>query len=348
MEIQDETITVLIPTFQRPRLTERAVRSVLRQTNPNVLAWVFDNASGDETGEVIAGLAERDSRVGYFCHERNIGPLENFNSAMRQVRTPFFTLLSSDDILLPDFADEAIKGFQRYPEAAFFGGAVLMMTETGEVIDVRNVDWPREGIYTPEESVALMTSGRFPVQTAIAYRKEVVEQFGTYDPDSPLADYDFETVIAASKPIIISKRPSGIVMCHQESETKSYGPMFYWSTFRSIIHKFETREDISEDVCAAGVPRLRKFAKSKIYQVALRSCLHGQFAEATEGAKILREQFGLRLRPLMIAQIVWLCRKSTIAFRAARALRRLVRYVRQKRRNRSRCGFSHYGVFLTE
>jgi glycosyltransferase involved in cell wall biosynthesis len=348
MDLQDQTITILIPTFQRPKLTERAVRSVLGQTNPNVVAWVFDNASGDETAEVIGRLADQDSRVRYTCHDHNIGPLANFNFAMKQVETAYFTLLSSDDILLPEFAAEAIEWFQRHPEAAFVGGAVLLMTDHGEVLDVRNIDWPREGLYTPKESVPLMTTGRFPVQTAIAYRRDVVEEFGTYDPDCPLADYDYETVIAACKPIVISHKPCGIVMRHIESVTKDYGPTFYWSTFRAIIQKFETRAEISDEVRAEGVPRLQRFAKDKVFKVALRSCLQGQFADATEGAKILRDELGQRLRPVMVTALAWLCRKSLIALKAAKAVRRAVRFLKQRRCNRTHRGFSRYGAFLTE
>ena len=55
-------------------------------------------------GHVVTELMKNDSRVTYDCHPADIGSYGNFNHGIRSVRTPFFSLLSDDDFLVPDYA----------------------------------------------------------------------------------------------------------------------------------------------------------------------------------------------------------------------------------------------------
>jgi len=86
----EPVITTIIPTYRRPNLLRRAIISVLNQTYPNFQLCIYDNASGDETPEVVAEFAKHDSRIKYYCHPENIGALNNFNYGMERVNTPFF------------------------------------------------------------------------------------------------------------------------------------------------------------------------------------------------------------------------------------------------------------------
>ena len=65
-------ITTIIPTYRRPKYLKKAIESILSQTYPHFQIWVCDNASGDETAEVVAEFSKKDPRVHYFCHEKNI------------------------------------------------------------------------------------------------------------------------------------------------------------------------------------------------------------------------------------------------------------------------------------
>src|SRR4051794_28458036 len=90
MQTEAPLITAIIPTYRRPLLLRRAIRSVLDQTYPNLLVCVYDNASGDETASVVRALAREDPRVRYHCHPENIGMSANFAYAMERVETPYF------------------------------------------------------------------------------------------------------------------------------------------------------------------------------------------------------------------------------------------------------------------
>ncbi|HTT77549.1 MAG TPA: glycosyltransferase family A protein, partial [Candidatus Binataceae bacterium] len=108
-------ITTIVPTFRRPRLLERAIRSVLAQNYDAFQLCVYDNASGDETAAVVARLARGDPRIKYHRHPCNIGAWNNFKYGLDQVATPYFNFLSDDDALLPGFFEAALHALESRP-----------------------------------------------------------------------------------------------------------------------------------------------------------------------------------------------------------------------------------------
>ncbi|MCX6722131.1 MAG: glycosyltransferase family A protein, partial [Candidatus Staskawiczbacteria bacterium] len=121
--------TTVIPTYRRPQLLKRAILSVLDQTYQNFQIFVCDNASGDETAQVVAEIAKKDSRVKYYCQEKNIGYPKNFVFGMKLINTPFFSFLSDDDMLLPNFYQTTMEGFNKYPEAMFSTTGLVSVDE---------------------------------------------------------------------------------------------------------------------------------------------------------------------------------------------------------------------------
>ena len=71
-------LTVGIPTYNRSGLLREAIESVLAQTFTDFRLIVSDNASDDDTPEVVRSFD--DERIDYLRTERNIGPIGNFTA----------------------------------------------------------------------------------------------------------------------------------------------------------------------------------------------------------------------------------------------------------------------------
>src|SRR5690606_35210852 len=122
-----------------PVLLERAVRSFLAQSYGDFQIVVHDNASGDETAEVVARLNAEDARVRYHCNAENIGSIPNLIQALEQVDTPYFCILSDDDFVLPVFFSSAMAAHEKYPDLVFSATAVLEANEQGQVNSVHDL-----------------------------------------------------------------------------------------------------------------------------------------------------------------------------------------------------------------
>lgn len=289
-------ITTIITTYQRPKMLRRAILSVLNQTYPYLQACVYDNASGDETKEVVLSMARQDNRVKYFCHSENIGGLANFNYGMSQVETPFFSILADDDFLLPNFYEDAMAKLENYPEAVFCAGSTIMANvigENAEILALSLTDW-QDGIIYPPEGLLRMWEKGHPTWTTILFRSEVLKMWTpTCDAYGP-SDVYFEMRIARAYPFYILKKPCGVFVMHPGSY--SSGLNLYndiWRGWRVILEYFLNDKDLSEE------------AKRRIYhgwETNIKRHLLGYMGErllrkepvkAVEVAVLYRQEFGL-------------------------------------------------------
>jgi glycosyltransferase involved in cell wall biosynthesis len=92
-------ISVIIPTYNRADLIERAIASVIQQSYENLEIIVVDDASQDNTAEVVSRFCDR--RVRYVCHQTNQGGSEARNTGINRSEGQYIAFLDSDDIWLP-------------------------------------------------------------------------------------------------------------------------------------------------------------------------------------------------------------------------------------------------------
>jgi len=195
--VESPLITCVIPTYRRPRMLSRAIKSVLSQTFTNISVVVTDNASGDETAEVVHAIQAQDSRVTYHCHSENLGMHANFVYGMSCVKTPFFSLLSDDDLLLPDFYRQAYAAFQQNPEAMMVATKVPHVTETGRFIMEPLAQWDRNGLFNPPSGAHRVAAIRHPELMGILFRQELLSTPYGYPPPHIFGG-DFEMILKTS------------------------------------------------------------------------------------------------------------------------------------------------------
>ena len=110
-------LTIAIPTLNRAGLLCRAIDSALAQTSREIEVIVSDNASTDETAEVLRPYAERGVRT--FRQAKTIPASQNGTFLMREARGEFFVGLSDDDYLEPAFAEKVLALYDRHPQLSF-------------------------------------------------------------------------------------------------------------------------------------------------------------------------------------------------------------------------------------
>jgi glycosyltransferase involved in cell wall biosynthesis len=174
-------ITTIIPTYRRPFLLKRAIKSVLNQTFKNLQVCVYDNASGDETKKIVEEIASKDKRVKYFCHEKNIGSANNFQFGLDAVDTPFFSFLSDDDFLLNKFYENGLAELNKYPEAGFFAGKLAVVNSEGKVLDISTSSPLREGVYSPKEARCTFIGKNNLTWTSVLFNTEQAKKIGPLD-----------------------------------------------------------------------------------------------------------------------------------------------------------------------
>lgn len=93
-------VTVLIAAYNAGETISAAITSALEQPETAELI-VIDDCSNDDTRERAAQSGRSDSRLVVLEQPFNQGPSAARNRGLALAKSPFFTVLDSDDILLP-------------------------------------------------------------------------------------------------------------------------------------------------------------------------------------------------------------------------------------------------------
>ncbi len=315
-------ITTIILTYRRPHLLKKALQSVLSQTYPHFQVIICDNASGDETASVVAEFAKKDPRIKYFCHEKNIGMLGNYQFGLSLVNTDFFSFLSDDDAVLPNFYETTLQEFQKHPDAGFVAGSTIILSPKGRTIRIPLSYWPREGKYNPPDG-ALEMIGKYPVPTSVLFSKKVIKHV-SIDFENPIywdCDYLFQT--ASIFPIVISKKPCAIFRHHDQSFSNQKNSDIYEEAFNKLLKNIQKNKNLTTEKSQSAISLiLYDLAKCRKHFFLL-SLMGGKFEEAYEIAKIIQQHPAFKYKSLVYICTAKICKVFPVCLYGIRLLKSL-------------------------
>jgi abequosyltransferase len=96
-------LTIAIPTYNRAGFLKQLLTSLFDQliSEPRVELIISDNASPDETPDVVNEFMQRGLRIRSIRNETNIGPDANFVQCFEQARGNYVWIIGDDDVVLP-------------------------------------------------------------------------------------------------------------------------------------------------------------------------------------------------------------------------------------------------------
>lgn len=100
--MSNELVSVYIPTRNRSELLERAIDSVLDQSQDDLEIIVGDDASTDRTPELLARYARAHKNIVFLRNDKPASACNSRNKAISAARGTFITGLDDDDEFLPD------------------------------------------------------------------------------------------------------------------------------------------------------------------------------------------------------------------------------------------------------
>lgn len=106
---QPPQVSIGLPVYNGEAFIAEAIETLLSQTFQDIEILVSDNASTDDTADVVRHFVDRDARVRYIRQASNLGAAANFNAAFAESRGRYFKWAAHDDYVTDDFIQRCVE-----------------------------------------------------------------------------------------------------------------------------------------------------------------------------------------------------------------------------------------------
>lgn len=124
MNTSQESVDVLLCSYNSQETIEKCLTSILNQTHRNIRLLVFDDASTDNTVSIIRSF--KDYRLHLFKSEKNVGTYAGKNYLLKNISSSkYIALHDSDDVSERTRIEKQINFFSSKKDAAVVGTSVF-------------------------------------------------------------------------------------------------------------------------------------------------------------------------------------------------------------------------------
>lgn len=107
-------ISVIMSAYNEEAFVERAIKSILGQTEQNFEIIIFDDCSTDTTTDIIERIG--DERIRLYKNSENCGLTCNLNKGLRLAKGRYIARMDGDDISLPERFEKQVRYFEEHPD----------------------------------------------------------------------------------------------------------------------------------------------------------------------------------------------------------------------------------------
>ncbi len=196
------TLSVVLPNFNHARFIGEALKAITGQSLKPHEVIVIDDASTDNSVEVIQGFAMHWPFVKLVQNPKNAGVVYSCNRGIRMASGDYVLSSAADDIILPGLLEKSIALLAQYPQAGLCSTGSLLIGEHGE--DKGSFHLPDISdtacFISPENAIKLLKrhGGWFMGNTTI-YRRQAFLDAGGFIPELHSFSDGFISLVIALK-----------------------------------------------------------------------------------------------------------------------------------------------------
>jgi len=203
-------VTVCLPTYHKARYLPAAIASVLGQDFGDYELLIVNDASPDQTDEIVRGF--EDSRIRYIRNPQNMGLVENWNRCLNLAGGEYTIIFHDDDVMLPGLLRREVEVLDGNSKVVLVHAAAQAIDESGAVFSVAAPHtWPP--LTSGLEFVTRYWTQGYVVMPSAMFRKSPALRLGAFNPALRYsADADlwqrlaFEGQVAYLDELLISNR----------------------------------------------------------------------------------------------------------------------------------------------
>ncbi len=117
-------VSVIIPVYNGEKYIEEAIDSVLDQTFKSFELIIVNDASEDNTKEIVDEKLKLDKRIKFINCDKNKGKATVLNLGIKKSSGEYISILDADDMYFSDKLEKQVEYLDKHPEIDMvYGGA---------------------------------------------------------------------------------------------------------------------------------------------------------------------------------------------------------------------------------
>ena len=242
-------VSVILPTHNRAPLLERAMRSVLDQSYRALELIVIDDASTDDTAEVVR--ASGDSRVRYLRQPERRGVSAARNRGMSEAQGELIAFQDSDDEWLPDKLRQQVDRLAALPTD-------VALTQAAVRYEGTVTRYCFSALPAGQESTAILPCNNSSYLQACLARTACLREVGGLDERLSLWE-DWELMIRVCQRYRVDMDPRVMTVIHDTPGSLAKQHQRRVETLRMIMDKHAALMQAAPKALAANLYAIARF-----------------------------------------------------------------------------------------
>ena len=176
---EEPLVSILIPTFNRPRYLRETLATAVAQTWRNLEIVVHDNASPADPAPIVAGFA--DPRIALYRNRENLGVTRNLVAGLQRCHGKYVAILGDDDLWHPEYLATLVAPLEdddalvlAFCDHGIIDGEGRPDDATADKVTRRfGRHRLRQGVYRPFDRIALVYRSICIVSGAVLRRADI-------------------------------------------------------------------------------------------------------------------------------------------------------------------------------
>jgi len=285
------TFSIILPVRNGGNYLRECVQSILSQSLANFELLVLENASTDNTLEILASF--NDSRIRIFPAAAPLSMEENWKRAMTVPKSEFMTLIGHDDLLDKDYLETMQRLIAENPDASLYQTHFRYIDAAGHTIGKCK---PMKAVQNPEEALSNFLCDRTDLMgTGFMMRSKDYERVGGIPlyPNLLFADMELWIRLACIKYMAVAQGECFSYRKHPSATTSSSSDARFIHAFDLLVNYLRELKKQSPALAPVisrdGVELLRQYCQGITHKVLRTPKAKRQTASVSELIGIFRE-----------------------------------------------------------
>jgi glycosyltransferase involved in cell wall biosynthesis len=233
-------ISVVMPAYNASEFIDIAIQSILNQTFKDFELIIIDDASTDNTLEIIKNYARQDTRIRIIQQPKNRGYTRAIMRGIEEAKYQWVARMDADDVSLPERLEKQINAAKANPKVVVWGSYVNHINSQGDILGTGL----STGVKTEEEFYEKINNGNLIslYHPTWLLNKEALIKAGGYNPEfEPAEDFELLSRLANYGSLLVIPEPLVLYRVHLQSAS---------------MQKFFLQQSITECIYARYAARI--------------------------------------------------------------------------------------------